>query len=76
MEPSVAPVTFVQQPAAAPNAYNNSQRYTSQYDPYYNLYDDEVEIYRDVGKSEHCNHAHFVKIGIRNHRQRKVPKYG
>lgn len=55
MEPSVTPVTFVQQPTlqvpASANAYNNSQRYSpAQYEPYYNIYDEDVEIYRDVGK--------------------------
>lgn len=55
MEPSVTPVTYAQQPAvqvpANANVYNNSQRYSPiQYDPYYNIYDEDVEIYRDVGK--------------------------
>ena len=52
VEPSVTPATYIQQPAvpASPNVYNNSQRYNpTQYDPYYNIYDEDVEIYRDVG---------------------------
>lgn len=32
------------------NQYNSSQ-FGSQYDPYYALYDEDVELYRDVGKS-------------------------
>lgn len=32
--------------------YNSSQPYeTSHYDPYYSLYEDDVELYRDAGKS-------------------------
>jgi hypothetical protein len=55
VEPSVTPVTYIEQPAvqaaASPNVYNNSQHYNPiQYEPYYNLYDEDVEIYRDVGK--------------------------
>jgi hypothetical protein len=52
VEPSVTPATYVQQPAvpASPSVYNNSQHYNpTQYDPYYNIYDEDVEIYRDVG---------------------------
>ncbi|PNF19314.1 hypothetical protein B7P43_G07308 [Cryptotermes secundus] len=53
VEPSVTPVTYAQQQAvqvpANANVYNNSQRYSpTQYDPYYNIYDEDVEIYRDV----------------------------
>jgi hypothetical protein len=76
VEPSATPVTYVQQPAvqapASPNVYNNSQRYKStQYDPYYNIYDEEVEIYRDVGKwtTTHIMtinnfHAHFYSNNL------------
>jgi len=52
VEPSVTPATYIQQPAvpASPNVYNSSQRYIpTQYDPYYNIYDEDVEIYRDAG---------------------------
>ncbi|XP_069702425.1 nuclear pore complex protein DDB_G0274915-like isoform X3 [Periplaneta americana] len=61
VEPSVAPVTYVQQqPAvqapASQNVYNNSQRYDpTNYDPYYNLYDEDVELYRDVADYSQYN---------------------
>lgn len=32
------------------NYYNTTNFNPPQYDPYYSLYDDDVEIYRDVGK--------------------------
>lgn len=35
---------------AAKVLYNSSQPYeTSHYDPYYSLYEDDVELYRDAG---------------------------
>ncbi|KAK7866558.1 hypothetical protein R5R35_010407 [Gryllus longicercus] len=58
VEPSPASVSYVQQPALqaspSPPAYNNSQQYdTSQYDPYYSIYDEDVELYRDVDYTQY-----------------------
>lgn len=37
--------------AAPKTSYNNSNHYSSSsYDPYYALYDDDVDLYKDVGK--------------------------
>ncbi|XP_067008814.2 uncharacterized protein Cda5 [Anabrus simplex] len=57
VEPSVAPA-YVQQPVQqvpqTPSAYNSSQQYEpAQYDQYYSLYDEDVELYRDVDYSQY-----------------------
>ncbi|XP_018569336.1 uncharacterized protein LOC108909440 isoform X6 [Anoplophora glabripennis] len=47
-QPSIATAT-----ATARNLYNSSQYTSNHYDPYYALYDDDVELYRDVDYSQH-----------------------
>ncbi|KAJ3622705.1 hypothetical protein MTP99_018990 [Tenebrio molitor] len=49
VQPPISTVT-----ATARTLYNSSQ-YNNNYDPYYALYDDDVELYRDVDYSQHYN---------------------
>nr|CAD7569198.1 unnamed protein product [Timema californicum] len=66
VEPSPAPVTYIQQQSSqqttshtqSPSYFNSSQKYEpTQYDPYYNLYDDDVELYRDVDYGQLSSNA-------------------
>ena len=42
---------YIEQVTATPTrTYNASQYIAQQYDPYYNLYDEETDLYKDVGK--------------------------
>nr|CAD7402610.1 unnamed protein product [Timema cristinae] len=66
VEPSPAPVTYIQQQPSqqttshtqSPSSFNSSQKYEpTQYDPYYNLYDEDVELYRDVDYGQLSSNA-------------------
>nr|CAD7445855.1 unnamed protein product [Timema bartmani]CAD7455308.1 unnamed protein product [Timema tahoe] len=66
VEPSPAPVTYIQQQSSqqttshtqSPSSFNSSQKYEpTQYDPYYNLYDEDVELYRDVDYGQLSSNA-------------------
>lgn len=51
-ESSVAPAQQQSVSTATARTLYNSSRYEpNRYDPYYALYDDDAELYRDVGKS-------------------------
>lgn len=44
------PVEQTHSTAAPKVVYNSSHYDSSRYDPYYALYDDDVDLYKDVGK--------------------------
>ncbi|XP_063928336.1 uncharacterized protein LOC135141291 isoform X4 [Zophobas morio] len=52
--PPVQPASISTATATARSLYNSSQ-YNNNYDPYYTLYDDDVELYRDVDYSQQYN---------------------
>lgn len=44
------PTAATSSQTARASVYNNSQYNNNHYEPYYALYDDDVELYRDAGK--------------------------
>lgn len=67
MEPteSVAPVSYSASPRPK-MLYNGSQSYNpDQYDPFYAVYDEDGELYKDTGKKELTSLQYQFEISIR-----------
>ncbi|KAJ8980638.1 hypothetical protein NQ317_017934 [Molorchus minor] len=58
--------------ATARTLYNSTQ-YNNNYDPYYALYDDDVELYRDVDYSAHNNYNGNTKTQAPTYRGTPAP---
>lgn len=62
-ESSVAPAQQQSVSTATARTLYNSSRYEpNRYDPYYALYDDDAELYRDVGKSIQIDDFGLISI--------------
>lgn len=61
--------------ATARTLYNSSRYEPNHYDPYYALYDEDSELYRDVGKLKHANKFYTLKLHLARKIQSKFPDY-